>query len=42
MFGLEFLNLSPEAAFGFGVIFGLLLAWGIYEDLGAHRREQHA
>ena len=38
MFGLEFLNMSPEAAFGFGVIFGLLLAWSIYEDLYADRR----
>ncbi len=38
MFGLEFLNMSPEVAFGFGVLFGLLLAWGIYEDLYADRR----
>jgi len=41
MFGLDLLNLSPEAAFGFGVLFGLLLAWGIYEDM-EDRRGQHA
>ncbi|SEW23249.1 hypothetical protein [Thermococcus thioreducens] len=41
MFGLEFLNLSPEMAFGVGVLFGLLLAWGIYEDLVADRRGVH-
>ncbi len=40
MFGLEFLNLSPEMAFGVGVLFGLLLAWAMYAD-GDFGRAEH-
>ncbi|BAD84271.1 hypothetical protein TK0082 [Thermococcus kodakarensis KOD1] len=42
MFGLTFLNLSPEAAFALGMIVGLLLMWAIEEDLGNHRKEVSA
>ncbi|WP_367884554.1 hypothetical protein [Thermococcus sp. JCM 11816] len=38
---LDFLNIlsPPQVAFGFGVVFGLLLMWAIEEDLGNHRKE---
>ncbi len=37
MFGLQFLNISPGIAFIAGVMAGMFLAWGIYEDFAANR-----
>jgi len=40
MFGLEFLNLSPEMTFVVGVFVGLLIALAAYAD-GDLRRAGH-
>lgn len=40
MFGLEFLNLSPETAFVVGVFVGLLIALVAYAD-GDFGRARH-